>query len=164
MANWQSPTMTNNSTPSPYVVSANSEYSATYAAFRAFDGSGVNYWQTAADQADGAWIKMDTGSSLYAVNVFSLFPYIHYGAAQFKFQGSNNDSDWVDLYSGTAADSYSAELFMCDNTTKYRYYRILRVTGYNARYIAIIEIVLYDLNGSTKILPTIGNSQIQVAR
>lgn len=55
------PTMTDNVTPTPCTVSASSEYSSTYAAWKAFDGNVVSGgWQAANGQTTG-WLKIDFG-------------------------------------------------------------------------------------------------------
>lgn len=56
--------MTSNTTPSPNVTSASSEYSATFAAWKAFNGAtgSTDRWASGIGQHQNAWIQVDLGA------------------------------------------------------------------------------------------------------
>ena len=150
MAAWNSPTMTAPDAPSPYVASAKTIFSATYAAWKAFDGNAATWWNCivsgpSADQ----WIKLDcgVGSSVIAT-ACTIKNYYNAGLNAFKVQGSDNDADWIDLYSGNCANNSNVQPFyFAENTTIYRYLRIYCVSGYSATNLAIYEITFSGTEG-----------------
>ena len=59
------PNMTSDTTPAPYVASSNYSFSATYAAWKAFDTApgGWNWWLGYTGSFADAWVQIDLGSA-----------------------------------------------------------------------------------------------------
>lgn len=118
----RTPTMSNNTTPSPYVASASNE------------GGGAAY--LAFDNADSQWIanattgylKLDFGSALWAVDEYRVEPQSTTRAPKnWTLEGSNNDSSWTTLDTQTNITTWvtgTPKIFTFTNAVKYRYYRI----------------------------------------
>jgi hypothetical protein len=141
---WSSPTMTAANAPSPYVVSASTEYAAEVA-WKAFDGNATTNWNTyGAAVSAGQWIKLDRGAAPGPVITgCTIVNYLNYGFNSFKVQGSNNNSDWTDIYSDAAANNTDVQTFSFSaNTTAYKYIRFLCVTGHNTNTLAVYEITI----------------------
>lgn len=167
------PAMTANNATYPFVVSAYSEASAPYAAWKAFDGDTDTKWQSGTDPTDG-WIRVDCSENFsLAINKVRIRNDELYGLKTFKIQASDNATLWVDLYSGTCTQDKTWQTFKFDNQTEYRYYQILCLTGQEAASLMIEEIefivgseinaeyVINEVNGSNKdfYLTSEGNAQ-----
>lgn len=73
-----------------------------------------------------------------------------YYPTAWKFQGSNNDTDWTDIDSQTGQTSWSPGVkkeYTFSNTTGYRYYRWLFSAGAGASYIVIKEAEIMEAVG-----------------
>lgn len=78
-----------------------------------------------------------------------------WGACQFyptawKFQGSNNDTDWTDIDSQTGQTSWSPGVkkeYTFANSTSYRYYRWLISAGESSSWILIKEAEIMEAVG-----------------
>lgn len=128
------------SNASPYVTSADNEVNG--AAWQAMDSSTATYWQRAASLGFPAWHKIDFGAgNAKTVTSYTLWPYAAYELIAWKFQGSNNNSDWTDLdtrdYEFQGANKIR---YKFSNSTAYRYYRLYVTNGVNTSYGPI----LYD--------------------
>jgi hypothetical protein len=152
------PTMTSNTAPSPYITSASSEYSATYYAWKAFDGGTTNYWSTLINQVANSWVKIDMGSSgAFVSNKWRWRSDTNtYNPKRFKLQGSNDNSNWTDLHSDYASVDYTqiasgayTEWFYFENYTAYRYYRMFIISGYSTSYVYVDEIEIIAASGFT---------------
>ena len=126
--------MTANDAPTPYVASASSEYGSGYAAWKVFDNDVATRWSTLTGQAADCWVKLFLGNPpIYVATSFSVKFYGGYEVINaFKFQGSNNDSDWTDLCSGNFTRDDSLQTFNFSNATIYKYLRLLAVSVYGA--------------------------------
>lgn len=144
------PTMTSNSLPAPYVVSAYSEAGAGWAAWKAFNGVTTSYdgttthaWQSGTDPTEG-WIKVDFGNGITKiVRKLRIWNKTDYGFKDFIFQGSNDDTNWTNIYTGTAVNPATIadeawEEFRFTNETAYRYYRIWCVEGHDTSLTSLI--------------------------
>lgn len=120
---WLNATMTSNTEPSPNACS-NSE--SMMNAYLAFDHSYVNWMEVGyAMEGTVGWVKFDFGSGVTQVcNKIVLSNVSTMGIKDWTFAGSNNDSTWTSLGTGTAADSGDRQSFAISNTTAYRYYRL----------------------------------------
>ena len=140
--------MTSNSDPSPQVASADGEYSAAYAAYKAFNG---NFTSDNWDYSGGSyphWLKIDLGSgNEKIITAYSLTEAgsTTYSPTAWTFDGSNNDSDWttLDTVSAFSGASGLTTRFEATNTTAYRYYRLYFSAG-NAADITVRQVALYD--------------------
>lgn len=144
--------MTANDAPSPYAASANSEYQVATAAWHAFDHSGTAHWASAYGTGPW-WLCYDFGSTLYAVNSYTLTASAATTEAPktWKFQGSNNGIDWTDLDTQTNASAWSASetrTFSFTNTTDYRYYRVYITETQGATYASFYEVEMFESAGS----------------
>ena len=115
-----------------YVVTASSERSSTYAAFKAFR-AGNTEWTTNGVTSN-FWIKI---KCLQAVRVWKFVltgrrndssEQIH----NWRLEGSNDDSEWTLLRSGNPStiDSAAHQFIVENNTISYEYYRIFVVEGH----------------------------------
>ncbi len=141
--------MTSDTTPAPYVSSASSSFSATYAAWKAFNknvSSEPNSWITANTITTG-WVKINLGSAITIRKYSITSNYIRLTdePKNWTFEGSNNDSTWTVLdtqVNQTWSATSTVRDFPINNSTPYLYYR-LNITannGYN--YLSIGELVL----------------------
>ena len=127
--------MTSNSSPSPYVASASSEYGAGYEAYKAFNrvnSVDADRWLTGGGTSTG-WLKLDCGVTTTCMG---------YGMASFSdatqmgkdwiFAGSPDSSSWTTLDTQTNQTSWVAAVYHYYPiaSSKYRYYR-LTVTANN---------------------------------
>jgi hypothetical protein len=94
--------MTSATTPSPYVVTEGYEYSSTYAAWKAFDGSGSSassmWWSLGNSTAANNWIQIDLGSSIEMGS----------GECQITTSGGWTSANYAVLY-GSDTGSFSGE-------------------------------------------------------
>jgi hypothetical protein len=111
------PTMTSNSSPSPFIASASSEYSTSYA-YRPFANS---TWASATAAPLPQWLMIDLGKPC-CVRAFS---YIRGGfiTPHLYFQGSTDNIYWETLHSITDAPTTYGGYTALDNYKHYRYYR-----------------------------------------
>jgi len=154
MAAWTNPTMTSNVLPAVYAVSASSEYTASYAAWKAMDGSVAagNYWNTSgpSNPAGVAWWKiyMGNGARPICVTTLTIKNLAPYGYHDFKLQGSNDNSNWTDIYTGHCDDNSNVQTYASlGNTEFFLYYRIWCTTCYSIQYLVVTEITM---SGETK--------------
>ncbi len=91
-----------------------------------------------------SWFKYEFENAL-AICKYTLTPSgnnINSSGYTWKFQGSNNDLDWVDLHVLTVAQMFTANVkleFEFNNSTSYKYYRHYKTsTGY-------IDIVSFEM-------------------
>lgn len=77
------------------------------------------------------------------------------GGSSVKLQGSNNGSAWTDLYtSGTVLTAGGTTLDVSsgiDTSTAYRYHR-LNVNGNGSNSVDVVELVFYEVSGTTNAL------------
>jgi len=150
------PTMTTNTTPSPYVASESSYYSASYQAYKAMNHDGnSSYWSSANGAVTNQYVQIDMGSgnAFYPMKWRWMNTNNTYQPKRFKLQASNDGSNWTDIDSmyanvdcplvgnGTWAPYVSLPI-----TTAYRYYRMYILSGYSATYIYVSEIEIIDYN------------------
>jgi len=93
-------------------------------------------WTAAGVPAGGTWIgpgssqwwKYDAGAvvknKLTAMSLGSWGDGGGIGLKAFTLYGSNDDSNWTSIYSGTHANSGSVEAYSFTNNTYYRYYKL----------------------------------------
>jgi hypothetical protein len=140
------PTLTSNSTPSPYVASASTEYAVLYEAFRAFDQAS-NAWATAVGAGGIGWIKLDFGSGYSKTITRYKIKTATVGREpkNFTFQGSNNDSDWTVLDTQTNQTWTPGEekTYDISNTVNYRYYKLDVTANIDGSILEINEITFY---------------------
>jgi hypothetical protein len=138
---------TANDAPEPWVFSASTEYSGDYAAyFVGRFGESGGRWSNNGSGSSGSWIKIDSGELPLLVTNMLLKNYPGQGVNAFKVQGSNEDSLWVDLYEGSAADNSNFQWFSFSNDTPYRYHRLLYTSaGHGGNWTSIYTLVFWSL-------------------
>ncbi len=125
-------------------ASASSEWPGDgYVAAYAFDNNEATRWSSNA-VAKPHWVKYDLGVGVTkTARKLRLKPF-GTQVANFKLQGSNNDSDWDDIISKTCNGSSNWQEWTFANATAYRYYRILVTSGDAALQSSIWEIELME--------------------
>ena len=128
------PVMTSNTMPSG-VASASTEYNPSYYAYKAFDNNFSTLWGSHDGVSAGQWIKYDFGygnekniDSFYFKNRAET----NYAVGSFKFQGSNDDTNWTDLAEVTGVDvndSATIPINEAYKNTAFRYVRWLIVSN-----------------------------------
>lgn len=139
------PIMTSNTTPSPYVVTASSQYNTdTYLPWKAFNGTNINgldCWVTGSSIKNG-WIMIDLNVPV-TINGFRItcrYGYTTCAPQDFTLEGSNDGTDFVTLKAVRGESQWSAgetKSYTLANNATYRYYR-LSITSINSGdYVAI---------------------------
>jgi alpha-tubulin suppressor-like RCC1 family protein len=82
-----------------------------------------SYYNTANYVNVPSWLKIKIPSAKVAVGFF-LLENRNEHINGFKIQGSNNDSDWTDLYTGTTVGMTTGISPTFSNSTAYQYYRL----------------------------------------
>jgi hypothetical protein len=117
--------------------SASSVYAAdpaTFAVAKAFDNDDTTRWANNSLGA-GEWIKVQFGVAPI-INKITIQQYVGFGFKNFKVQGSNDDINWTDLYTGLHSNTpldathTTIEAFTFANSTAYTYYRVLAIDIY----------------------------------
>jgi hypothetical protein len=142
------PQMTANNAPSPYVAAASSIFAAGNDAWRAFDRSTANIWQTPNGTTTG-WLSMDFGSAII-IDAYTVFGTSTQSVnpRNWTFEGSSNNVSWTTLHTVTlpsaiaASSSYSSGSI--SNPTAYRYYRINITLNGGGTGVGIAELELYQ--------------------
>jgi len=103
------------------------------AAANACDNNTGTKWETA-NVALPHWWKYDFGAGVtHRIEKLRIYPYAYGGNCEIKdftLQGSNNDSDWDIVFTGTVANSESWQDFTFSNSGSYRYYKVNITTIY----------------------------------
>lgn len=123
------PNMTNNTTPSPYIASANVN---DVNAFLAFDSSLATGWSQGTEFTAGDWLRIYLGAakSITSYTITSTQDGANNKAcpASFNLQGSNDGNAWtlVDAQTGVVwADGQSTKTFTLGvPSVAYAYFRI----------------------------------------
>lgn len=109
----------------------------------AFDDDEATYWQGAG--GTGHWIKYDRGSGRAAVFGKLRFKtkvtgYNIGGVRDFRFQGSNDNTNWTTLVDDRHGNNENWEEWEFSNSTAYRYFRIYVDNIWTGTYACIYEI------------------------
>ena len=148
--------MTSDSLPSPYITLASSVYApGNYEAFRAMNANQLEFWNSAANDVTGAWWALSTGTDgPVRTDVLYIKNMTPYGFHTFKFPGSNDISwpatNWSDIYSGSCADNSNIQVYSAlGNTTFYKHYRLLCLSGYDGTYLVVYKFWMYGVKQTT---------------
>lgn len=146
------PIMTSANTPVPTVVTASSNYDATWAEWHAFDGAdgGAGYcWSSNASPPQ--WIRIDLGidqdTEAAGYEMTERADGADGAATWWTFEGSINDVDWHVLdtqVNQTTVSAGEVRRFLFSRTSqKYRYFRltITAVKGAWAPAVAELQIL-----------------------
>ena len=127
-------------------ISADSVYDTQYAwkGFNQSIGGGDNWGPN--NSGFPHWLKYDFGiGKSTVINKFKFHSSNTYSPKTFTLDGSNNNTDWTTLYTGTnVADPVSnwTPYFTFSNSTAYRYYRLHITVGWSAEWIVLNELHL----------------------
>lgn len=116
-------------TAGTYTVTASSEFNATYAGWKAFDGNDTTDWATLTVTSN-FWVRLQLSVARVVTSV------VVRGRASgterptsWRIEGSNDGATFTTLHSSTTALGNIAQTFAFTNTTSYLYYRFFAVTG-----------------------------------
>lgn len=124
------PVMTSNT--APYGTAGDSSATSGYEAYNAFNSSKSGWISTT---TSNAWLTYTFVNPICVKNV-KIQPYVN-GSTRiktYKIQACNDNSSWVDIYSGTM-QQYTSVTYVdvnIDNSDYYLYYRILCLTAYSS--------------------------------
>ncbi|GAB3081084.1 hypothetical protein GCM10027053_52070 [Intrasporangium mesophilum] len=134
------------------ILTPGSSDPAGYWPGQAFDGSTSTWWLGTSPKTGGAqWLKT-CGDSASTVTQYSITPHPSsnaYSPKDFKFQGSNDGTTWIDLdtRTGVTWSSTAAQVFNFTNSNSYRQYRLYITDVVSATdYVAITE---FSVTGHT---------------
>ena len=146
------PKMTGANTPSGE-ASAGNIYGSGYAGWKVFDratsaGDGTYWFTTANPPASNRWVQYDFGFDIILTEVQisnnGTSSNRSYFVRNFKIQGSSDGVTFTDIYSGTADNSKNWPNYdkhvINDNSTPYRYYRLLATSTYTDGFVLIEEL------------------------
>lgn len=122
--------------------SYSSQYSTSYPATQAFDGSTSSYWRTAASATKGAYliVKVD---SVIRLTGFRLYPSTSsYRPGSFVLSMSDNGEDFIDVYSGECSSTASWVDYEFESDVFATYIKIT-FDGINSSRLYVYELELY---------------------
>lgn len=139
--------------PAPYHVTSSSETSG-YPGWMGINGNLTDayYSDGATPPAEGHWWQIDffvpkiiTKLAIRAIGISAG----QYGLATFTLQGSQDNTNWTDLYAGSHANTGSELEHSFTNTSAYRYYRLAKLRSYRSAnpviYTGWHEIKFYEI-------------------
>jgi hypothetical protein len=112
-----------------YEVSANSEYSASYATWKAFDRNTGNSWSTAYDSPIATiLITMPTAKVCNLTSVYPRSGLLHQAFGTFSLYGSSDGDNWTELLTVENISGWSNDVeksWEIENDLAYSYYKIV---------------------------------------
>lgn len=153
------PQMTATNAPSPYVISASSQYdTTTYPAWKVFD-KGNSVWLTPANTTTG-WLSIDLNVAKilgrYSLSFGTDNSIITAMPKNWTFEGSNNGTVWQVLDTRANEPSWTVStkrLYTFSNDNKYRYYRInISANQGSTSFLTIVEMELMEVSLTNKFL------------
>lgn len=116
------PTLTQSGANAPLASTANLSY--------LINGSVDNANWLANGVADGQWLRFDFGTSK-VIDEIKWYQSTSAAQGTWKFQGSSDGSTWSDVGSSFALGGATTQTVtaISGNTSSYRYYRIIKVSG-----------------------------------
>jgi len=159
--------MTSNTTPAPLIVSASSEYSATYQAWKAFngtkDGGSYDYWSSVAGTT--GWIQINYGKKTYAnileLSATQLNQSVANGLPRdFDILASNDGTNFVRLaeFRSQTWTNGETKVFNFNNNSAYQYYRIEAFSTNGYGYVCVGEILFAAKIDKVVVLPSLNKS------
>lgn len=132
------PDMTSDTAPAPFAITASAAPYTGHSNYQAFDNDPTSsdwYIFSTTPPTGGHWIKVDFGAGNgTVVNQISLKALIvsagNNSLKDFQFYGSNDNSNWTLLTSGTQVNNANLQTYNFVNSTPYRYYRLNVLTSY----------------------------------
>lgn len=142
------PTMTSDTEPSG-VASASSVYNSSYPAWKVFDKDLNVSSSWVSNGTTNQWVKyrFPTAQCVKSVSIYTNFT----GGADstiknFRVEGSNDDSEFTTIYTGTYLNQSGNQSFSFSNNESYLYYRLYIIDRYSASTtnIQFVELQYYD--------------------
>lgn len=136
--------MTDYTVPSGTVLYSSEHNSSSWQAWRVFDGNtGGTGWASLIDSSFPQWIGYQS-TSAYVVTSYKFWCWENsWYPTEWKFQGSNNGTDWTDLDSQTGQStpaSGNPYTYNFSNSTGYTYHRFYCTAASGGRgYYEILE-------------------------
>lgn len=161
--------LTSNTAPSPNSASASSEYSSTYAAWKAFDGSNSSFWVTTVAGVTPCSLAYSFGSGNdKLVNSYAITSRPEGGGSSptaWTFEGYDGSS-WNVLDTRTGVTDWSAgetKTFTFSNTELYEAYRISISASNGSTVTGLAQLMLFNVTPipSTGFNLYLGSTQIQ---
>jgi hypothetical protein len=128
-ANDLTPTLTSNSSASPIIVSASTEYNSSYAAWKAFNHLvGASGWASTAGHT--GWLKVYSGGPLWTVTSYTVSSCTDSLVAMAKdwtLQGSTDGSNWTVIDTQTGQASWTSDdmrTYTISSPGNYSYYKL----------------------------------------
>lgn len=148
------PTMTSNTTPSPYVVTSSSKFSTSYEPWNVFSKTNTgekDSWISESGKTSG-WIQIDLNVPT-KVNKMKLVARNYSDSSSmspntFSLQGSNDGVTFTPIqqFTGqTGWSSNSSKEYTLNNTVEYRYYRLDITSNNGGNYITLGNLYLYNV-------------------
>lgn len=126
------------------LVSYSSQYSTSYPATNAFDGSTSSYWRSASSPTYPQNIVLEL-NDLYSVRGFRIYPNTSsYRPKSFKILVSSDGVNFDEVYSGTCSSSSNFLEFEFTNTLYSRYVKI-EFTGASSSRLYVYEFEVYGV-------------------
>ncbi|MBU0606030.1 MAG: discoidin domain-containing protein [Candidatus Omnitrophica bacterium] len=130
-------------------------------AAQAFDNNAGTYWGTGgAANPYPHWVKYDLGVGVAKIaRRLTITPYSDVSGGcvgNFTLHGSNDNTNWTLLYTGTHANSGTIENYDFANTVAYRYYKITVSSAYASNgdathnYALIVEAEIMEFAAGAK--------------
>ena len=117
-------------------ASADTVYQAFVAA-NAVDGNEATYWEST-NTVFPHWWKYDLGAAVKKraaiLRMKCAVIMAGIGVKNFKLQGSNNDSDWVDLLTSITANNANWQEWLFTPGAFYRYFRVYVTDDWEGSY------------------------------
>jgi len=148
--NWHSTNMTSNTTPSPLVASASSEFNTTLQAWKAFNGTTTDLndaWITTSGVTNG-WVQINYGRPM-RLNTVMISPrnYTDFNLSSpkdFNILGSNNGDSFDLLKEVRGQNDWKQNVskhFLFENEKEYTIYRVEVLNTNGTTSVAIGEIL-----------------------
>jgi hypothetical protein len=139
----------------PIAKTADAYYGADGAS-NAFDDSTATAWNSG-NTALPHWLKVQyfTAKVINKIRIYSFKDAGGAATKNFTVSGSNDDSDYTDIYSGLCVDQANGwqSDFTFTNTTAYTYYKVTFTDNYRAdNYIVVMELELYQTDKSAGVI------------
>lgn len=118
------PKMTSNSQDG-YKITGSSKFNASYDYYYAFDENDSTAWVTLAGGTTSGWVQIEYPTPV--VNIAVKIKAYYEGSARvkaFRVLGSNDGTNFTQLYSGTHPNSTTLTEYKFNNSTPYKYYRV----------------------------------------
>ncbi|MFJ7918076.1 MULTISPECIES: discoidin domain-containing protein [unclassified Lysinibacillus] len=156
--------MTSNTSPSPFIASASSEFNSTYSAYKAFNstntGGSYDYWSSVAGTT--GWIQINYGRKVHANTLELSSSMITQEIANgmprdFNILASNDNSKFIKLaeFKDQTWKNGETKIYKFRNNIAYQYYRIETFSTNGFGYVCIGEISFKNIANNITEVPKV---------